>query len=75
MRNPNPDPNPNPEPKPNHKPSTENTYDRIRGTRCTVYRATRISPSMVAYWPRTILDMWALLTSHLRAIYIRGKKL
>ena len=61
-------------PNPNPKPSTKSTYDCIRDTRCTRYWPTRISPSMAAYWPRTILGMRALWSSELRAIYIWGKK-
>ena len=63
-----PDPNPSPSPKPKPNPSTKNTYDRIRDTRCTFYWPTRISPSMAAYWSRTILGMRALWSSELRAI-------
>ena len=55
-------------PMSNPNPSTKNTYDRIRDTRCTCYWPTRISPSMVAYWSRTILGMRALWSSELRAI-------
>ena len=62
--------NPNPSTK-----STENTYNRIRDTRCTLYWPIRISPSMTAYWPRTILGMRALWSSELRASCISGNKL
>ena len=47
--------NPNPSTK-----STKSTYDCIRDTCCTLYWATRISPSMAAYCPRTNVDMWLI---------------
>ena len=56
-------------PKPSTK-STENTYNRIRDTCCTLYWPTRISPSMAASCPHTILGMWALWPLELRAIHI-----
>ena len=62
-------------PMANPNPSTKNTYDCIGDTRCRIYWSTRISPSMAASWPRTILGMWAIWSSELWAIFIWRNKI